>query len=288
MNSQRLAYFVAVVDHGGFTAAARAVYVSQPALSLAVKELEMELGTPLFDRVGRGVRLTSAGEALLGPARQVALDLESGRSAVAAVTGLLTGSLALASLPTLAVEPMAWLVGRFRRHHPGIRVDLTSPEDSQDLFKSVTSGSCELGLTDARAVPAALTVVDLGPQELVLILPPGSPAGDDDDGPVDLGSLPFVVSPVGTSSRRLLDEHLEAAGVVPRLAVESAQRDALLPLVLAGAGAALVPEPMARMAATLGAVVVPLRPPAVRSLGLVHRGGELSPAAARFVELATG
>ena len=122
----------------------------------------------------------------------------------------------------------------------------------------------------------------------MLILPPGSPAGDDDDGPVDLGSLPFVVSPVGTSSRRLLDEHLEAAGVVPRLAVESAQRDALLPLVLAGAGAALVPEPMARMAATLGAVVVPLdRRPCAPS-GSSTAEGELSPAAAWFVELATG
>jgi LysR family carnitine catabolism transcriptional activator len=65
INSQRLGYFVAVVDHGGFTAASKAVFVSQPALSLAVKELESELGTPLFARVGRGVRLTAAGRALL-------------------------------------------------------------------------------------------------------------------------------------------------------------------------------------------------------------------------------
>ena len=82
---------------------------------------------------------TSAGEgALLGPARQAVRDLETGRSAVAAVTGVMTGSLALA-LPTLAVEPMAGLVGRFRRHHPGIRVHLTSPEDSEELFELVTA-----------------------------------------------------------------------------------------------------------------------------------------------------
>ena len=61
MDSRRLGYFVAVVDHGGFTAAAKAVFVSQPALSLAVRELETELGIPLFARIGRRVTLTAAG-----------------------------------------------------------------------------------------------------------------------------------------------------------------------------------------------------------------------------------
>jgi LysR family transcriptional regulator, carnitine catabolism transcriptional activator len=289
INSQRLAYFVAIVDHGGFTAAARAIFVSQPALSLAVKELERELGTPLFARVGRGTRLTAAGEALLGPARQVLHDLESGRAAVAAVTGLVSGSLSLASLPTLAVEPMAQLVGSFRRLHPGIRVDLAAPEDSRDLFALVEQGNCELGLTDSRTAPVDLRVVDLGTQELVLILPPGGvePAAAGPARP-DMARVPLVVAPEGTSTRRLLDEHLESVGVRPNLAVVAAQRDALLPLVLAGAGAALVPEAMARVAGVLGAVVVPLDPPAVRSIGLVHRDADLSPAASRFVEVATG
>ena len=62
MDTRRLQHFVAVVDHGGFTAAAKATFVSQPALSLAVKELEADLGTPLFDRIGRKVQLTAAGD----------------------------------------------------------------------------------------------------------------------------------------------------------------------------------------------------------------------------------
>ena len=85
MDTRRLRYFVAVVDHGGFTAAAKATYVSQPALSLAVKELEADLGAALFDRIGRRVQLTAAGTALLGPARQVLRDIETGRAAVSAV-----------------------------------------------------------------------------------------------------------------------------------------------------------------------------------------------------------
>jgi len=287
MDTNRLRHFVAVADHGGFTAASRAVFVSQPALSLAVKELERELGTPLFARVGRGVRLTAAGAALLGPARQALRDVETGRAAVEAVAGVLAGSLSMCSLPTLAVDPMAGLIGRFRRRHPGVRVDLAAPEDSRSLFDLVEDGACELGLTDALDVPDSLGAIDFGSQSLVFIHPPGTvvAGADGAGGPVAAGT-PFVAAPEGTSTRRLLDELLAALGVAPTLAVVSAQREAILPLVLTGAGTALVPEGLARLAAPLDAVVTRPEPPAVRRLALVHRPGALSPAAARFCETA--
>src|SRR6185312_15051513 len=110
MDSSRLRHFVAVAEHGGFSAAAREVYVSQPALSFAVRELEAEVGVALFVRHGRRVRLTSAGEALLEPARQVLRDLATGQAAVEAVAGLEAGTLSLASLPTLAADPLAPMV----------------------------------------------------------------------------------------------------------------------------------------------------------------------------------
>jgi|SRR5665213_1538320 len=288
IDTSRLRHFVAVVDHGGFTAASKAVFVSQPALSLAVKELERELGTPLFLRVGRGVRLTAAGAALLGPARQALRDVETGRAAVAAVAGVVAGSLHVCSLPTLAAEPMAGLVGRFRRHHPRVRVDLAAPEDSRDLFNLVESGTCELGLTDALHVPESLESIDLGQQSLVFIHPPGTSRSKSGGGVAVAvtHATPFVAPPEGTSTRRLLDEQLGALEITPLLAVTSAQREAIIPLVLAGAGAALVPEALARFAEQFGAVVSRPDPPADRRLALVHRSGELSPAAARFCDLA--
>ena len=289
MDSRKLAHFVAVAEHGGFTAAAKATFVSQPALSLAVKDLEAEVGAQLFARIGHRVHLTAAGSALLEPAQQVLRDIETGRAAVAAVAGLLAGSLSLASLPTLAADPMARLVGEFRRHHRGVRVDLAAPEDSDDLFALVESGSCELGLTDAANVPASLATVSLSSQELVYILPPGSAVpGEDPLDALDRGEIPLVVAPVGTSTRRLLDQQLGARGRPARIAVISAQREAILPLVVAGAGAALVPDAMARIAEKLGAVVARAKPPVVRDLVLVHRLGSMSPAAARFLELASG
>ena len=256
MDSRKLAYFVAVVEHGGFTAAAKAVFVSQPALSLAVKDLEAEVGAQLFTRIGHRVRLTAAGSALLEPARQVLRDIETGRAAVNAVAGLLSGSLSLASLPTLAAHPMASMVGEFRRHHQGVRVDLAAPEDSDDLFSLVESGASELGLTDAADVPQTLAAVTLSTQALVFILPPGFATTEGDPfEALDRGEIPLVVAPLGTSTRRLLDQQLGALGRQPTLAVVSAQREAILPLVVAGAGAALVPEAMALIAERLGAVV---------------------------------
>jgi DNA-binding transcriptional LysR family regulator len=311
MDLRRLTYFLAVVDHDGFTAAADEVDVSQPALSLAVKELERELGVGLFDRVGRRVHLTAAGEALVGPARQALRDVETGRAAVAAVAGVRSGTLALASLPTLAADPLAELVGRFRRRYPGVDVDLAAPEDTSDLVAMVRDGRCEAGITETTQVSADLTSRDIGRQALLLILPPGlggwgnpigEPAcGGPGAGPADtpgaalpelalsdLVDTPFVAAPVGTSTRRLLDEGFAGAGAVPRVAVVTAQRDAILPLVLAGAGAALVPEPIAAVAGALGATVARPSPSVERSIALVHRTGTLAPAADRFVELATG
>ena len=205
---------------------------------------------------------------------------------MASVTGLVTGSLSLGSLPTLAADPLAGLVGRFRTGHPGVLVDLAAPEDTADLAELLQSGQCELGLAEGASLPAGLTTHELTRQRLLVILPPGT-VRPSRLAVAELGSVPFIAAPPGTSSRRLLDEALTGAGLSPRIAVVTAQREAILPLVLAGAGAALLPEPLAQVAARLGAVVSDPHPPITRSIVLAHRPGPLAPAARRFLELAT-
>ncbi len=257
--------------------------ISQPALSLAVRELEGELGTALFERVGRTSVLTAAGAALVGPARRALGEIEAGRAAVAAVSGLEAGTLRLACLPTLAVDPMAALIGRFRRLHPGIDLDLAACEHAREVVDLVTSATCDLGLIDAHAVPSSVTLHVLSSQALVLIFPPGTPTSA---GSVRLESLretPFVAAPVGTSTRRLLDEGFASVGLVPQVAVVTAQRDAIVPLVVHGAGAALVAEPLGHQADQLGAVVAQPEPSIRREVGLIHRPGPLASAATAFL-----
>jgi DNA-binding transcriptional LysR family regulator len=95
-----------------------------------------------------------------------------------------------------------------------------------------------------------------------------------------------VSTPVGTSTRRHLDEALARTGREPTISVETDQREAIVPLVLAGAGAALLPRALGDLAAQRGAIVVPVVPGLRRSIALVYRPGALSPAASRFRDLA--
>jgi DNA-binding transcriptional LysR family regulator len=285
MDLRRLRLFLAVVDGGGMTRAAEAEHVSQPSVSQAVRELEVELGTPLFHRVGRRVVLTAAGAALVEPARQVLRDVETGRAAVESVAGLTAGRLDLGALPTLAADPVAPLVGAFRVAHPGIDIALADPADASALVDLVASGACELGITAEPVVDAGLVGHPLGRQDLLAVLPPGASASLS-MAVTTLARFPLVAAPLGTTTRDQLEDAFTDAGVTPHVAVVTAQREAILPLVLAGAGATLFPRPLAEQAAALGAVVVSLRPRLTRPMHLFHRAGPLSPAAAAFRDLA--
>jgi DNA-binding transcriptional LysR family regulator len=285
MDLRRLGLFLSVVDEGGMTRAAEAEHVSQPSVSQAIRELETDLGTSLFHRVGRRVVLTAAGEALVEPARQVLRDVETGRAAVESVAGLTAGRLDLAALPTLAADPVAPLVGAFRVAHPGIDIALADPADAAGLVELVASGECELGITAEPVVDPGLTTRPLGRQDLLAVLPPGTHASPT-MAVTTLARFPLVAAPAGTTTRGQLEDALAEARVTPRIAVVTAQREAILPLVLAGAGATLFPRPLAEQAAALGAVVATLRPQLTRPIHLFHRQGPLSPAAAAFRDLA--
>jgi LysR family carnitine catabolism transcriptional activator len=285
MDERRLRYFLAVVEDGGVTLAARRLHVAQPSLSQALRALERELGAELFLRVGRGLRLTAAGDALVGPARQALRTLDAARAAVGEVAELVAGTLQIAALATLAVDPLSVLIGRFRREHPGVVVRVREPESAAAVSTLVRAGDCELGLAHLPLPQEDLRTVELGEQELLFVLPPRSDVAGT-LAPGALREVPLVVSPPGTSTRMLLEQALQAVEVTPLIAVETDSREAIVPLVLAGAGAALLPATLAEDAARRGAIVRAARPRIVRRIGLVQRDGPLSPAARAFSALA--
>jgi LysR family carnitine catabolism transcriptional activator len=288
MEIRQIAYVVGVVEQGGFTRAAEALHVTQPALSEGIRRLEAELGLELFHRVGRRALLSSAGEAFLEPARQVLRDLGVLRTSVEAVGGLTAGTLDLVALPTLAVDPLATLVGSFRHAHPDVVVRVDQPEDAAAVATRVRSGRSEIGLTELPVAEPGLVSRQLTEQELIVVLPPGSPlAGRRRLRTTDLASVPLVTSPPGTSTRGLIDAAFAAIDDAPLIAVETDQREAIVPLVVAGAGASVLPRPQAEAAALFGATTVPLSPRLVRSVGLIWRDGPVSPAAHAFIEAGT-
>jgi DNA-binding transcriptional LysR family regulator len=284
MDLRRLEVFLAVVDEGTFTGAADLLGISQPAVSQAVGALESELGARLFHRLGRSVQLTDAGVALREPARLALRDVAVARAAVGAVRELLAGRLELACLPTLATAPLAPLVGEFRRRHPDVSISLLDPDDTDDVLDLVRSGACELGIV-SEAPLGELLADRLADQAFRAILPPGTPRVDRLDAAA-LAAMPVVAPPRGSSSRELLDGVVRQLGLTPHVVVETAQREALLPLVLAGAGAALVPDALAAVAASLGCVVADVSPNVGRHVQLVRRRATLTPAASAFAALA--
>jgi LysR family transcriptional regulator, carnitine catabolism transcriptional activator len=289
MEIRQLEYVVGVVDEGGFTRAAGALHVTQPALSEGIRRLEAELGVELFHRVGRRALLSAAGEAFVEPARQVLRDLGVLRTSVAAVAGVTAGTLDVVALPTLAVDPLAELVGAFRHAHPEVVVRVDQPEDAAAVATLVRSGRSEIGLTELPVAEPGLVSRQLTEQELLVVLPPASPLGGRRRlTTADLASVPLVTSPPGTSTRGLIDAAFAAIDAAPVIAVETDQREAIVPLVVAGAGASILPRPQAEAAAVFGATTVSLTPRMRRSIGLIWRDGPLSPAARAFVNTPGG
>ncbi|HEX6352955.1 LysR family transcriptional regulator [Actinophytocola sp.] len=288
MERKHLEYFLAVAAHGSFTSAASALHIAQPSLSYAVRALERELGATLFHRLGRGVSLTPAGEALVRPAQQVLREFAQVRSSVQKVSGLVAGRLDIVALTTLSVDPLAPMVGAFRQCYPGIDFSVIDPEHAAAVAEMIRGGQCELGLADFSVPTTGLSMLELPEQEILAVLPPGTELSTSDRISVrEVGMLDLIATPPGTSTRTLIDTALSVAGRPLRIAVETTHRAAIVPLVLTGAGATLLPRPLAEAAAALGAVTCPIDPPVARRVRLLWRSGPLSPAAEAFVGMAS-
>jgi len=286
MDLRRLEYLVGVVDHGGFTRAAAALHVSQPALSHGIGALEAELGVGLFSRVGRTVSLTDAGHRTVAVARRVLAEAAELQAVASSAAAAMAGTLTVAALPTLSTDLLAGWIGEFRAAYPAVAVRISEPEGLVGVEQAVRSGRADLGVTDLTTGATGLRRIEVVRQQVVAICPPGRVAGAGPLTASELAALPLVATPEGTSMRRLLDRVLQRAAVPPSIAVEVDNREAIVPLVLAGAGASLVPERAAAFAAERGAVVRPLRPAVTRRVGIIQRPGRPSPVAAALTEIA--
>lgn len=284
MELRQLEYLVAVADEGGFTRAATALHVAQPGVSAQIKQLERELGQPLFDRSGRTVRLTEAGEAVL-PYARAALEAVAGtRLAVQELTGLLRGRVAIGTVTSLGTDTdLPGLLAGFRAAHPG--VDITLSEDTSDrLLRGLLDGRCDLAFAGLAGDPPAgvgtQTVIDT---ELVAAVAPGDAlAGRSSLRLRTLEGRPLIVLPHGTGMRAAIDAGCAAAGFRPRVAFEAGNPEVLARLAEQGLGVAVLPAALA--ASRPGLHALALTRPALRSrLVLAWREAPASPAARALI-----
>ena len=290
MDVRQLRFFLAVVDHNGISRAAEQLRVAQPSLSQAIATFERELGMPLFHRIGRGLVLSEAGAALVGPARVVLRDLDEAKAVMSSLKGLRGGRIDIVTMPSPGMEPLTTILTTFSRAHPEVTVNAEAAFTPEEVLGLVRSGSAEIGVLGSAEPTAAadLDVVPLERQALVLISGPlDGPAG----GPVaesisreDLTGCRLIVSQRGSLMRALVDDVL-ASGIEVSIVAEIAHRTSILPMVLNGLGRAVMPASWTESARRSGARVQTITPESYLHVAAVSRRAHLTtPASALMME----
>ncbi len=245
---RHIRYLLAVADHGNFTRAAEALHVSQPALSQQIKQLELSMGVPLFDRSGRSIVPTDAGRVYLEHARRSLRELEAGRRAVMDVSDLSRGQLRLGVTPTFSEYLVAPLIDRFSARYPGVAISLTEMSLEQildalarDLLDVAIGFTGEHG-ADIDAQPlfeeklclvTAGSALDPGQQNKVLTL-------------ADLQTLRFALLAPAFATRISVDAWCRKQRFTPNIALEANSIAILLKVIKQGRMVTILPDAIVR------------------------------------------
>ncbi|MEU0075464.1 LysR substrate-binding domain-containing protein [Streptomyces sp. NPDC006332] len=244
MELRHLQHFVAVAEDQHFTRAAERLMVSQSGLSASIRTLERELQTPLFVRTTRRVTLTEAGRALLGEAERILAQVRSAHEAVAAVQGVLRGTLALGTEQCIAGVQVARLLAVFRRHHPDVEIRLRQA-GAGALAEEVAAGRLDLAFAvRTRADSDQLRSVPLTSEPMTVLCHPDHPLATVGAAvtPEEIGAEVFVDFHPDWGPRRITDAAFAAAGVRRTVALEVNDVHSLLDLVDENLGIAVVPR----------------------------------------------
>jgi DNA-binding transcriptional LysR family regulator len=253
--------FLAVAEELHFGRAAERLHVAQPPLSRTIQQLEKELGSRLFDRSTRTVRLTAAGQALVAPARNV---VESLRRAEASVRAADTGHVGLVRIAFAGVSTyplVARLARAVRSNKPGIQLELSSQNFAQPAMKKLVRGDTDLALGRWDFMPAEVSTQVVMPDSLVIAMPDTHTlAGARSISIASLAEQPFISLPPYEGS--VLPDRLrrlaQASGFVADVVQVAPDTQAALALVGAEVGCHLTLISVARNVADPHVVFVPL------------------------------
>lgn len=289
LNLEHLASLVAVIDLGGFTAAARARNLSQPAVSQQIRELEARHGVALLERSGRRVQPTLAGSALLIHARRLLAESEA---ALATLRRHRDGGLGRVRIGT-GTAALTYLLppvlAGLRREEPGIELAI-STGPTEVMLERLRAQEIDLGLITLPADTEGFERQVLRSDPIVALLPAGDGALAEALAPAPtaqaLARQTLILEGNRGSHARLIRNWFAAAGLEMRAAMWLSSIEAVRNTVLAGLGCAILPSETVAGPRAAGLTVLPLDPPVNRTLALVHRRDKLADPAFRRVRRA--
>ena len=251
MTRKHFTIFAEVCRFLNFSQAAEALNTTQPAVSLAVKELESHYGVALFERMNRRVYLTPAGEALLATAQDVLRGFQEAEETLGQGRPL---ALRVGANVSFGEAGLAQVLGRFRQEHPQVRLRALVA-NSDKIQSLLAENQLDVGIVDGLGVSERLRAQPLYQEELVLAAAPGrfpAPATVE-----ELAALPLLLREPGSGLRSSVDRVFSQQGLAPQPLLESTSTAALAQAAKAGLGVAILPEALAQRESGLQVGTVP-------------------------------
>ncbi len=282
---RQLRVFAAVARHLSFVRAAKELNLTPPAVSMQIKELEAEVGLPLFDRSSHQVTLTFVGEYVLSHVRRVLAALRDAEDMVAQFRGLKTGELDVGMVST-AEYFVPRMLAQFHTEHRGIEVRLQVCDSREGLADLMDQGTIELAIMGRppKGWPSRAEPFAFHPHVLVTSIDHPFRRAEEVQARA-LADQAFIVREPGSGTRAALEDYLEAHHVTPRIVMQMPSNEAIKQAVMAGMGIALLSQHTLGLELANGLIAMPNVEglPLMRRWHVVHKQGKtLSPAAEAF------
>jgi DNA-binding transcriptional LysR family regulator len=289
MNLNQLKVFCEVVERKGFTRAAEALYLTQPAVSRQVQELERYYGAELFEQIGKRIHPTEAGETLYRYAKDIFHTLDDLEVEINQLKGLKAGHLRIAASATAGTYLLPPLLGKFKRKYPGVEITLEIHNSQQVEQRLLEYQQLDLGVVERPVSEDALHWEAFDKDELVVIVSTDHPlAGRETVSAAELQKERLIVREQGSGTRTILDEEFGRLGLRMRPIMELGGTAAVKQAVAAGLGISVVARRTISLEVEAGLLKTLTCPDIqmVRDVIFVHhKDKRLSRAASAFLEI---
>lgn len=237
---RQLRVFCEVAKGLSFARAAEILHLTPPAVTMQVKELEAQLGLPLFERQGRQVSLTTAGEYFVVYARRLLATLKEADDAMARFKGVESGLLSVGLVST-AKYFVPRLLARFHEEHPGVEVRLSVCQNREQLVALMQLGEVDLAVMGRPPKELATRAEPFAAHPQVFVSAPSHALAALDHVPVDaLANQPFIAREIGSGTRKVMDGFFREHRIAPRLTMEMPSNETIKQAVMAGMGVAFL------------------------------------------------
>lgn len=271
LNLAHLATLRLVLQRGSFSAAADVLGISQPAVSLQIRQLEQFLQTRLVERTGRGIKATAAGQALLEHGERIELAVDEAVRSISEFSQAVSGTVTLGTGATACIHLLPPLLQQLRSDHPLLRVGVTTG-NTLDIVRAVEENRLDMGLVTLPASGRALDVMTVMDEEFVFIAAREQQALFNDITPERLHAEALIAFESGSGTRALIDGWFEASGLSIAPVMQLGSIEAIKRMVRAGLGYSIVPRMAVEDAADReGLCVRSLMPVLQRQLAVVMR-----------------